>query len=128
MFNQDYNNGFEACSARALAENRSAIRMKKEQERRECIEDAAEISRRSTTPVVEELKALVIGLQEQNRILQSQIDEAKKDSEKAKEMARMANEDAKKESKKARIFSWVSFGVATAISVVALVVSIIALF
>ena len=116
MFNQDYRNAFEACSAQALAESRSAIRMKKEQERRERIEDAAEAQRRSTIPVVEELKSLVEGLQEQNRILQSQIDEAKKDGE-----------EAKKEAKKARIFSWISFGVATAISIAALVVSIIAL-
>ena len=110
MFNQDYRNAFEACSAQALAESRSAIRMKKEQERSERIEDAAEAQRRSTLPVVEELKSLVEGLQEQNRILQSQIDEAKK------------------EAKKARIFSWISFGVATGISIAALVVSIIALF
>ena len=62
--------------------------------------------------MVEELKSLVEGLQEQNRILQSQIDEAKKDGE-----------EAKKEAKKARIFSWISFGVATAISIVALIIS-----
>ena len=30
MFNQDYRNTFEACSAQALAESRSAIRIKKE--------------------------------------------------------------------------------------------------
>ena len=71
MLDQDYMDTVQACSARALAENRSAIRMKKEQERRERIEDAAEAQRRSTLPVVEELKSLVEGLQEQNRILQS---------------------------------------------------------
>ena len=114
MFDQDYIDTVQACSARALAENRSAIRMKKEQERKARIEDAAEAQRRSTLPVVEELKSLVEGLQEQNRILQSQIDEAKKDGE-----------EAKKEAKKARNFSWISFGVATIISIAALVVSII---
>ena len=117
MPDQDYLNAFQACSARALMEDRSKIRLKKEQERRERIEDAAEAQRISTLPVVEELKSLVEGLQEQNRILQSQIDEAKKDGE-----------EAKKEAKKARIFSWISFGVATVISIAALVVSIIAIF
>ena len=116
MPDQDYLNAFQACSVRALMEDRSKIRLKKEQERRERIEDAAEAQRRSTLPVVEELKSLVEGLQEQNRILQSQIDEVKKDGE-----------EAKKEAKKARIFSWISFGVATAISIAVLVVSIIAL-
>lgn len=104
-------------SAYALAQSRSAIRLRREQERRERIEDTAEANRRSTMPVVEELRALVEGLQEQNHILQSQIDEAQKESE-----------EAKKEAKKARRFSWISFGVATLISVAALIVSIIALF
>ena len=65
-------------------------------------------------PTVEQLKKLVEEAQEQNKILQSQIDDAKKDGE-----------EAKKEAKKARIFSWISFGIATAISIAALVVSII---
>ena len=117
MLNQEYKDALHACSAQALVEDRGRRRLQKEQERRERIEDAAEAQRRSTLPVVEELKSLVEGLQEQNRILQSQIDEAKKDGE-----------EAKKEAKKARIFSWISFGVATAISIAALVVSIIALF
>ena len=94
---------------------------RKEQEARrmraERVEDATIANLRASLPMTAELKALVEGLQEQNRILQSQIDEAKKDGE-----------EAKKEAKKARIFSWISFGVATAISVAALVVSIIALF
>ena len=88
MFDQEYMNAFQACSAQALAESRSAIRMKKEQERRERIEDAAEAQRRSTLPVVEELKSLVEGLQEQNRILQSQIDEAKKMARKQRKKQR----------------------------------------
>ena len=117
MFDQEYMNAFQACSVQAFVEDRGRRRLQKEQERRERIEDAAEAQRRSTLPVVEELKSLVEGLQEQNHILQSQIDEAKKDGE-----------EAKKEAKKARIFSWISFGVATAISIAALVVSIFALF
>ena len=117
MLNQEYKDALHACSAQTLIEDRGRRSLQKEQERRERIEDAAEAQRRSTLPVVEELKSLVEGLQEQNRILQSQIDEAKKDGE-----------EAKKEAKKARIFSWISFGVATAISIAALVVSIIALF
>lgn len=116
MPDQDYMNALKTCSIQALREDRSKIRLRKEQERRDRIEDAAEANRRSTMPMVEELKALVEGLQEQNRILQSQIDEAKKDGE-----------EAKKEAKKARIFSWISFGVATAISIAALVISIVSM-
>lgn len=48
MPDQDYLNAFQACSARALMEDRSKIRLKKEQERRERIEDAAEAQRRTT--------------------------------------------------------------------------------
>ena len=112
MPDQDYMNTLKTCSIQALREDRSKIRLRKQQERKEHIEDAAEVQRRSTLPVVEELKSLVEGLQEQNRILQSQIDKAKKNGE-----------EAKKEAKKARIFSWISFGVATAISIVALIIS-----
>lgn len=114
MLDQECRNAFQACSAQALMEDRSKIRLKKEQERRERINDAVEVNKKSTLPVVEELKALVEGLQEQNRILQSQIDEAKKESE-----------EANKEARKAYVFSWVSFGVATIISIAALLVSII---
>lgn len=114
MPNKEYMEAFQACSALALMEDRNKKRLKKEQERRERIEDAVEANKKSTLPVVEELKAIVEGLQEQNRILQSQIDEAKKDSE-----------AAKKDAKRARAFSWVSFVVATAISIAALIVSII---
>lgn len=117
MFNQDYRDAFQACSAQALMEDRSKIRAKKEQERRERIDDAVEANRKSTLPMVDELKALVEGLQEQNHILQTQIDEAKKESE-----------ETKKEARKAHIFSWVSFGVATAISIAALIISILGLF
>ena len=112
MLNQEYRDAFHACSAQTLIEERGRRRLQKEQERRERIEDAVEVNKKSTLPMVEELKAIVEGLQEQNRILQSQIDEAKKDGK-----------EAKKEAKKARIFSWISFGVATAISIVALIIS-----
>lgn len=114
MPNKEYRDAFHACSAQALIEDRGRRRLQKEQERRERIEDAVEANKKSTLPMVEELKAIVESLQEQNSILQSQIDEAKKDGE-----------EAKKEARKARIFSWVSFGVATAISIAALIVSII---
>lgn len=113
MLNQEYKDALHACSAQALIEDRNRRRLQKEQERRERIEDAVEANKKSTLPMVEELKSIVESLQEQNSILQSQIDEAKKGSE-----------EAKQEAKKARIFSWVSFGVATAISIAALVVSI----
>ena len=107
MPNKEYRDAFHACSAQALIEDRGRRRLQKEQERRERIEDAVEANKKSTLPMVGELKAIVESLQEQNSILQSQIDEAKK------------------EARKARIFSWVSFGVATAISIAALIVSII---
>ncbi len=114
MLNQEYKDALHACSAQALIEDRSRRRLKKEQERRERIEDTVEANKKSTLPMVEELKVIVESLQEQNSILQSQINEAKMDGE-----------EAKKEARKARIFSWVSFGVATAISIAALIVSII---
>ena len=109
---KEYRDAFHACSAQALIEDRVRRRLQKEQERRERIEDAVEANEKSTLPMVGELKAIVESLQEQNSILQSQIDEAKKDGE-----------EARKEARKARIFSWVSFGVATAISIAALIVS-----
>ena len=114
MLNQDYRDALHACSAQALIEDRGRRRLQKEQERRERIEDAVEANKKSTLPMVEELKAIVESLQEQNSILQSQIDETKKDGE-----------AAKKDARKARVFSWISFGVATAISIAALIVSII---
>ena len=114
MLNQEYKDAFHACSAQALIEDRGRRRLQKEQERRERIEDAVEANKKSTLPMVEELKAIVESLQEQNSILQLQIDEARKDSE-----------EAKKDARKARVFSWISFGVATAISIAALIVSII---
>lgn len=114
-FTQDKLNSFNSESAFSEALDR------KEKEARriraERVEDAIIANMRSTLPMVEELKALVEGLQEQNNILQSQIDGAQKDGE-----------EAKKEARKARVFSWISFGVATAIFIAALVVSIIALF
>lgn len=112
MLNKNYNDTFGVCSAQALMENRSKIRLKKEQERRERIDDAVEANRKSSLHIVEELKILVEGLQEQNRILQSQIDAAEKKSE-----------EAKRESRKSRNFSWISFGVATVISIVSLIIS-----
>lgn len=114
MLNQEYKDAFHACSAQALIEDRGRRRLQKEQERRERIEDAVEANKKSTLPMVEELKAIVESLQEQNSILQLQIDEARKDSE-----------EAKKDARKARVFSWVSFGVATIISLAALIVSIV---
>ena len=114
MPNKEYWDAFHACSAQALIEDRVRRRLQKEQERRERIEDAVEANEKSTLPVVEELKSIVESLQEQNSILQSQVDEAKKDGE-----------EAKKEAKRARVFSWASFGVATIISLAALIVSIV---
>ena len=116
MPNKEYRDAFHACSAQALIEDRGRRRLQKEQERRERIEDAVEANEKSTLPVVEELKSIVESLQEQNGILQSQIDEANKDGE-----------EAKKEALHSRVFNWITFGVTTAFSAAALVISIIAL-
>lgn len=45
-------------------ENCGKIRLKKEQERRERIDDAVEVNKKSSLHMLEELKALVEGLQE----------------------------------------------------------------
>ena len=44
------------------------------------------------------------------------------------EEAKVAETQAKREARHSKVFGWVSFGIATAISIAALVVSIIALF
>lgn len=114
MFDQGCMNVFSACSAHSLAESCNTMRLKKDQERKEYIEDTIEANKHSSIPMVKELKALVEELQEQNRILKSRIDEVKREGEEAKKVAR-----------KSITFSWISFGVATVISIVALIVSII---
>lgn len=81
-------------------------------------------------PMVEQLKSLVEETQSQNKILLEQVSLLKEENERQKsqvEEAKVAEAQAKKEALHSKVFGWVSFGVATAISVAALVVSIIAL-
>ena len=81
-----------------------------------------------TNPMVEQLKSLVQETQEQNKILLEQVNLLKEENERQKkqvEEARAAEAKAKKEALHSKVFGWVSFGVATAISIAALVVSII---
>lgn len=76
------------------------------------------------------LKELVETIKEQNVILGKQIDLLSEENAMLKEQiedAKVSGEFAKTEAKKTKIFSWISFGVATLVSVAALIVSIIAL-
>lgn len=68
-------------------------------------------------------KPIVDALMEQNRLLQEENARQKAQLE----IAQKNEEQAKKETKKAKIQSWISFGVATFLSIAALVVSIISL-
>ena len=80
--------------------------------------------------MVEQLKSLVEETQSQNKILLEQVNLLKEENERQKsqvEEAKAAEAQAKKEALHSKVFGWVSFGIATAISIAALVVSIIAL-
>lgn len=80
-----------------------------------------------TNPVVEQLKKLAGQTQEQNEILLNQVELLKEENERQKSQvaeAEKAEEKAQKEAKHAKIFSWISFSIATVISIAALIVSI----
>ena len=71
---------------------------------------------------------LVKQLEKQNRSLQEQISLLKEESERQKQqLAHIAAKEAedKKAFHRERIFNWISFGVATLLSVVALIVAIV---
>lgn len=81
-------------------------------------------------PMVEQLKSLVEETQEQNKILLEQVNLLKEENERQKEQveeAKAAEAQAKKEALHSKVFGWVSFGVATAISIAALIISIISM-
>ena len=83
-----------------------------------------------TNPMVEQLKSLVQETQEQNKILLEQVNLLKEENERQKkqaEEARAAEAQAKKEALHSKVFGWVSFGVATVISIAALIISIISM-
>ena len=112
----NYLEAVETCSVQALRENRANIRAREQKRRDDYVNDTAEATSRSLSPVIEELKAMVLELEAQNTILQKQVEDAN-------EAARSAEKDAKR----AVAYSWISFGVATLLSIVAIVISIVAL-
>ena len=82
-------------------------------------------------PVVDQMSTLIDNIDEQNDILREQVKLLTEENERQKkqiEEAKVAEKEAKAEARKSKIFGWISFGVATVISIAALVVSIISLF
>ena len=112
----NYIDAFEACSIQALRESRANIRAREQQRREDYVNDTVEAASRSLSPVIEELKAMVQQLEGQNALLQKQVEDAN-------EAAKAAEKDAKR----AVAHSWISFGVATLLSIAALIISIVAL-
>ena len=106
----------EACSVQAQRENRANIRAREQKRREDYVNDTAAAASRSLSLVIEELKAMVLKLEEQNTIIQKQVEDANE-----------AAKSAEKDAKRAIAYSWVSFGVATLLSIAALIISIIAL-
>ena len=81
-------------------------------------------------PMQQEMKYMNSSIQRQNELLMEQIELLRQENERQKAQlatAEAAEIEAKKAAKCSRIFGWVSFGVATAISIAALIVSIIAI-
>lgn len=72
-------------------------------------------------PVVDQMSTLIDNIQEQNDILREQVELLTEENERQKAQL----EEAKAEARKSKIFAWISFGVATIISLAALVVSIV---
>ena len=81
-------------------------------------------------PVQQEMKYMNSSIQRQNELLMEQVELLRQENELQKEQlvaAECAEAEAKKAARHSKIFGWVSFGVATAISIAALIVSIIAI-
>lgn len=81
-------------------------------------------------PMQQEMKYMNSSIQRQNELLMEQIELLRQENERQKAQlatAEAAEIEAKKAAKRSRIFGWVSFCVATAISIAALIVSIIAI-
>lgn len=74
------------------------------------------------------LKELVDTIKVQNEILSKQVELLKEENERQKEQveaAKATEEEARKEARRSRVFNWVTFGITTAISVAALIISIL---
>ena len=99
----DFNN---INSASALANAEIAMR---EIERENARKDA-----QRNVPIVDGLHGIVSEMQAQNKILAQQVEDAKRESEKAK-----------KDARNAKVFSWISFSVTTLIAVASLIVAIV---
>ena len=79
-------------------------------------------------PMIDQLQELLDQTREQNALLMNQIALMKEENERQKaqiEEVKIAEKEAKAEARKSKIFGWISFVVATAISIAALVVSIV---
>ena len=84
----------------------------------------------ATSPTATPLKELVETIQEQNSILLGQLELLKEENERQKEQieeSKLVEKQAKKEARNARVFAWLTFGVATLLSLAALIVSIISI-
>ena len=82
-------------------------------------------------PMIDQLQELLDQTREQNTLLMNQIALMKEENERQKaqiEEVKVAEKEAKAEARKSKILGLISFGVATVISIAALVVSIISLF
>ena len=128
-------------TAKMYSDMCDALDSAKEKER---IEEEKRIEK-NMSPIVNQLQQLVSKTQVQNKILAEQnqflqeenrlqkeqnmlLIEENERQKKQVEDAKVAETQAKKEALHSKVFGWVSFGIATAISIAALVVSIIALF
>ena len=79
-------------------------------------------------PMIDQLQELLDQTREQNALLMNQVALMKEENERQQTQvteAKEAEKEAKAEARKSKIFGWISFGVATAISIAALVVSIV---
>ena len=79
-------------------------------------------------PMIDQLQELLDQTREQNTLLMNQVALMKEENERQQTQvteAKEAEKEAKAEARKSKIFGWISFGVATAISIAALVVSIV---
>ena len=103
MNNLDFNN---INSAYSLANVELAMR---EIERENARKDA-----QRNAPIIDGLQGIVSEMQAQNKILSQQVEDAKRESE-----------EAKKDARNAKVFSWISFSVTTLIAVASLIVAIV---
>lgn len=82
-----------------------------------------EFIQKQNEPILNKLNHLLDLEKEQNKKLQDQIDELKK----ANETNIKETQEAKNESKKSKMFGWISFGISTFVAIASLIVAIIAL-